>query len=471
MEHILKTLKKKEHAELVKKIYASKQEHVLDFWHELDELKREYHLNRLSSVDFELLERLIKENITSAFVDKKGREISPPPVIPIPRTKDERELNRQAVEAGEQALRQGEVAIFVVAGGQGSRLGYNGPKGMFPATPIKNKSLFQLFAEKILALNKLYSTKLPWFIMTSDENDSSTRSYFEEKKHFGLGKENIFIFQQGMIPALDQSGRLVLRQKHEIFMNPNGHGGSILALQMSGSIAEMKKRGIKYIFYFQVDNPLVIMADPAFIGYHILNQADMSAKVLPKAYPEEKVGVYGYINGKLGVIEYSDLTQEEMHAKDDKGNLLYNAGNPALHVISVDFVEKLNAGGLKLPYHVAHKKVETHMGEIDGIKFETFVFDAFAQARRYALMEVRREENFAPIKNKEGIDSPATARDMMINLFAEWLEAAGIDVPKKDGVVDGTIEISPLFALDKEEFVAKYKEHVRLLPGFELYIE
>jgi UDP-N-acetylglucosamine/UDP-N-acetylgalactosamine diphosphorylase len=471
MEHILKTLKKKEHIELVKKIFTSKQDHVLEFWHELDEIKRENHLNRLSKVDFELLARLIEENVHGEKVDKKGREISPPEVIGIPKTDKEKELYQKAKLAGEAALRKGEVAIFVVAGGQGSRLGYEGPKGMFEISPIRHKTLFQLFAEKIRAMSLRYNVALPWFIMTSEENDKATRAYFRDNDYFGLGRENIFIFQQGMIPAIDTSGKLVLKDKHEIFMNPNGHGGSLLALQISGATAEMRKRGIKYIFYFQVDNPLVIIADPLFIGYHILNNADMSAKVLPKTCPEERVGVYGYINGKMGVIEYSDLTPEEMYAKDGKGSLLYNAGNIAIHIISVDFVEKLNQGGLKLPYHVARKKIDSHKGEIDGIKFETFVFDAFAHAERYAILEVKREDNFAPVKNKEGVDSPSTAKEMMTAQAAEWLEAAGIIVPRKEGRPDGRLEISPLFALDKEEFVRKYKDRLRLLPGFEVYIE
>jgi len=471
MEHIIKDLKKKEHIDLVKKIFSSKQEHVLEFWHELDEIKRENHLNRLSKVDFELLAKLIRDNVDGQAVDRKGREIAPPKVIGLPHTPEEKELHQKARQAGEEALRNGEVAVFVVAGGQGSRLGYEGPKGMFPISPLRHKTLFQLFAEKIRAMSLRYNVAMPWFIMTSEENDKATRAYFQENDYFGLGKENIFIFQQGMIPAIDASGKLVLKDRHELFMNPNGHGGSILALQLSGATAEMKRRGIKHIFYFQVDNPLVIIADPMFIGYHILNKADMSAKVLPKVSPEERVGVYGYINGRMGVIEYSDLTKEEMYAKNSEGDLLYNAGNIAIHVLSVDFVEKLNSGGLRLPYHVARKKIDSHKGEIDGIKFETFVFDAFAEAERYAIVEVRREDNFAPVKNKEGIDSPMSAQEMMINQATEWLEAARIDVPRRGGKPDGKFEISPLFALDKEEFTRKYKNQLRLLHGFEVYIE
>lgn len=474
MERILKTLKKEEHKELVKKIFSSKQDHVLEFWHELDEIKRENHLEKLSKVDFELLAKLIKNNVEQPATDKKGREIAPPEVIGLPKTKEEKELYQKARQAGEEALRKGEVAIFVVAGGQGSRLGYEGPKGMFEISPVKHKTLFQLFAEKIKATENRYNTKLPWFIMTSEENDATTREYFRKNDYFGLGKENLFIFQQGAIPAITIAGKLVLKGKHELFMNPNGHGGSILALQTSGSLAEMRKRGIKYIFYFQVDNPLVIIADPLFIGYHILKQADMSAKVLPKAGPEERVGVYGYINGKMGVIEYSDLTKEEMYAKDRNGNLLYNAGNIAIHVLSVEFVERLSANGLKLPYHVARKKLESHTGEIDGIKFETFVFDAFGEAERYAILEVERKDNFAPVKNKDGVDSPATSQEMMIEQAAEWLEAAGVKVPMRAGKPDGKLEISPLFALDRDDFVRKYaqvKDKLRLLHGFEVYID
>ncbi len=472
MEKILSTLKKDKHKSTVKKIFDSNQEHVLKFWHELDEIKRDLHLEKLDNIDFSLLSDLIQKHISSPDMDKKKREISPLPYISLPANEEEIALRKEVRDLGEKAIKNGEVAVFVVAGGQGSRLGFDSPKGKFPITQIKNKTLFQLHAEKILALSKKYSTTIPWFIMTSEINHEETKKYFEDNNYFNLEKENIFIFKQGMMPAIDKNGKLILKDKHEVFTNPNGHGGSIMALYMSGAVKEMKKRGVKYLFYYQIDNPLVVIADPIFVGYHILNNAEMSAKAVAKSSPEEKVGVFGYIDNKPGVIEYSDLTDEEMRDTNSNGTLKYSAGSIAIHLFNVDFIEKENNEGLKLPFHVAKKKIKSIDGEIDGIKFETFVFDALADAKEIMILEVNRDTEFAPVKNKEGADSPDSARNMMNDMYADWLEEAGVEVPRDcDGIVDGKIEISPLFAVDLKEFLEKYKETPRLSPGFELYIE
>lgn len=466
MKKIIETVEKK-NIKLVQTVYENGQEGVFRYWNKLNEDEKTALLKDLKEVDFEQLNELIREHIVSPR-KKPKLNLSPPEVVCLPKTKEDINRHNKARERGIEAVRKGEVAIFVVAGGQGSRLGFDGPKGKLPITQIKKKTLFELFSEKIKAISKRYGVVIPWFIMTSEENDKETREYYEDNNYFAIDKKNVFIFKQGRIPSVDLNGKIILSSRYQLAMNPDGHGGSITALNKSGAIDFMKKRGIRYIFYHQVDNPLIVMADPIFIGYHILNKSEMSAKVLPKACPEEKVGVYGYMDGKLGVIEYSDLSKEDMYAQDSNGNLLYNSGNPAIHMINVGFIE--SSHGLSLPFHVAKKKIISVDGEIEGVKFETFIFDALGEADNPTLLEIRRDEEFSPTKNKEGVDSIESSRRMMNNFFGKWLEEIGIKIPRKEGNVNGDIEISPLYALDKEEFLKKYKDKPALNSGFRLYV-
>jgi UDP-N-acetylglucosamine/UDP-N-acetylgalactosamine diphosphorylase len=424
-------------------------------------------IDRLHNINFAYLHKLI-HNYLIKPIRKSVLNLSPVPVIGLPKTETERNKRLHAKSVGEEAIKKGKVAILVVAGGQGSRLGFDGTKGKFNISTIKKKSFFKLNAEKILALEKRYNTKLTWLVMTSESNDAETRDYFEENEFFGLQRENVFIFKQGMLPTVDTSGNVLMKSPYEPLMNPDGHGGCINAMVDSGGLNILKRRGIEYIFYYQIDNALIVMADPIFIGYHILNRSDMSGKVLPKAYPEEKIGIFGYDNKKMRVIEYSDLSREDMYAKDSNGNLLYSAGNIAIHIISVDFIERI--GSLLLPIHIARRKVTSIDGETEAIKFERFIFDAFAEANNPTLLEAKREDEFAPTKNMEGVDSINSARKMMTEFFATWLESAGIKVPRNGGYVFGNIEVSPLFALDREEFLERFSDNLKLDGGFSLYI-
>ena len=303
--------------------------------------------------------------------------------------------------------------------------------------------------------------------MTSKLNYQDIKFFFKRNNHFGLNEEDIFFFQQEMIPAIDRKGRLILDAIDHIFMSPNGHGGVLKALWDSGAIENMKQRGVEDIFYFQVDNVLTKICDPVFIGYHILHNADMSNKIVQKKYPEEKLGIICKINGKTGVMEYSDLSREDMFARNTNGELKYSAGSIAIHMLSVAFVEKLNRGGFKLPYHVAEKTIP-HLDKNgkyiipsnkNGIKFEAFIFDALPYANRTMSLEVAREQEFSPVKNRQGVDSPMTTRQDMCNLYGRWLEYAGFKIPCDDrDNVTIKIEISPLYALDKEDLIIKKKE-------------
>ncbi len=439
------------------------QGHVFRWWREISEQARNRLLDQLCSVDFNELEELYaawKENATP-LPDEK---LEPAEVIGIPQAPEEIAANRSARELGEKAIQAGEVALFLVAGGQATRLGIDIPKGAFQITPIKGKSIFEHHAEKIRALSRRYRARLPFYIMTSETNDEATRAFFEERDWFGLMPDDVFFFKQDMMPALDFNGRLMLDAKDHIFTSPNGHGGSITSLKNSGAVDDIKARGVRHIFYFQIDNVLIKMADPVFVGHHIGSGAEMSAKVAPKCGPEEKVGVVCRVGDKTAVVEYSDLPDEYKYATRADGSLKFTAGNLAIHMFDIRFVERLNEKGHSLPFHIAEKAVPflneegklVKPAEKNGLKFEKFVFDALPRARRTVILEVNRDEEFAPVKNARGSDSPETARTLMIQLYADWLERAGIEVPRRpDGRVRGLIEINPLFALDEEELKGK----------------
>ena len=431
-----------------------KQVHILKHYDGLDAAQRELFLNRLQDLDLELAVQLYGQ-----FSGEEGRKtpvsLDPPLILAVPSNPEEKAREEQARKLGESLIRNQEVAVLIVAGGQGSRLGFSGPKGKFPITPLKKKPLFQLFVETLRALQIRYGTDIPLLIMTSEENREETKEFFKRHRYWGLKKEKVHFFNQGILPTLTPRGELILKDSGELLANPDGHGGSLKALFTSGLAKALADQGISEIFYCQVDNPLVRMADPVFIGYHRQTEAEISTKVVRRQNLEEKVGIYGLVNGRPTIVEYSDLDPEDYRALDEKGRIRYWAGSTAIHVISLGFVKRLNEKGFALPYHRAVKSVEGvgregRMTEMSAWKFESFVFDAIPLAERTCCMEVAREEEFAPVKNRQGIDSPDTAQQALIRLHRSWLTQAGVEVPS--GV---QVEISPLFALDKEELAEK----------------
>jgi UDP-N-acetylglucosamine/UDP-N-acetylgalactosamine diphosphorylase len=260
-----------------------------------------------------------------------------------------------------------------------------------------------------------------------------------------------------MLPAITPDGNLILQNNLGLFTNPNGHGGSLKALYDSGVLEKLLQEGFTELFYCQVDNPLVKIADPVFLGYHATTRSEVSTKAVRRRSIEEKVGVYVSRNGKDAIIEYSDLSPEYMSALDERGNILYWAGNTAIHIFSLPFIKRINDHGFALPYHCARKNIDIidRNGKpacLDVWKFETFVFDAIPLADRTCCMEIARDEEFAPVKNKDGADSPETAQAAMIDLHRSWFIKAGVKV-----VPQAAIEISPLFALDEKELIQKIK--------------
>ena len=453
----------------IKDAFELGQSHIFRWWDEITPSEKKHLLEQTATIDFQFVHTLFNDNRQKTKNTLQG-DLVPPQIITVPKNASEQEVAQRARQIGEASLRSGEIAVLTVAGGHGTRLGSNGPKGTLPIAPISGKSVFQLHAEKIRAVQQKYLTCIPWYIMTSETTDRMTQKFFKSHQFFGLDPRQICFFTQGMFPVVDLYGKLLMNSKSNIVMSPNGHGGTIIALREKGILKDMEARGIKNIFYHQVDNVLIKIADPVFIGYHLKNEAEMSLKIVKKRHPEEKVGIVVHSNGHLQVIEYSELSREDMYARNGDGTLKYDAGNIAVHMISIDFLEKIYQQGDPLPFHSALKRVPclNENGDTinpeknNAIKFESFIFDVLKHVEKGVIMEVLREDEFSPIKNMDGENSPATARQDMINLFGRWLRNAGIPVPTdSQGNVIGLIEINPGFALDEEELRSKVDNHLQ----------
>jgi UDP-N-acetylglucosamine/UDP-N-acetylgalactosamine diphosphorylase len=445
------------------------QEHVFRFWNELSGPEKQQLLSRAGEIDLQEVSQLVELHVTGDGEHGGGfDDLEPAPYEPLPEHGGDAARWRQAVETGEQAIRDGRVAAFTVAGGQGTRLGYDGPKGTFPVTPVTHKTLFQVFAEKIARSSEKYGVRIPWFLLTSEINDAATREAFEHADYFGLPREDVHFIVQGLVPAVDHKGKILLSGKDTIAMTPDGHGGSLRALVRSGAVDIMKEQGIDCISYFQVDNPLIPCIDPAFIGFHLHGESELSSKMIPKAYALEKVGHFCTRNGQFEVIEYSDLPEEKQQETLEDGGLRFNAGSVAIHVFDREFIARVGGGatGASLPFHRADKKIPFINDEgamVDpespnGIKFEMFVFDALPLAKNPVIIEGSRSQNFSPVKNAEGVDSPQTCKDDQLRMFAGWLKDAGVDLEIDDtGLPSITFEISPRFAADREDFLSQWK--------------
>jgi UDP-N-acetylglucosamine/UDP-N-acetylgalactosamine diphosphorylase len=443
--------------DLMHRLKLQRQEHVLLGWEGLDQRRRAALVDQLAGIDLDEVGRLYAARDEPVAVPTADR------LAPVP-TETAVTIDAATVRLGHEALARGELAVLLVAGGQGSRLGFDRPKGVFPIGPVSNKTLFHVHADKVHALGRRYGRPVPFLVMTSPATHADTTAYFQEQAYFGVGRDNVYFFQQGTMPAVDiATGRLLLEAPGVVFTSPNGHGGTLTALSESGVLDEVAGRGVRHVFYFQVDNPLVKVGDPAFLGRHIAKKSEASSKAIAKAYAKEKMGVLALIDGRCGIVEYSDLP-EELAQMTENGRLVYRAGSPAIHLFDLEFLRRVTQGEDRLPYHVARKKVPHVDGDgrvvtpkaENALKFEMFVFDALPLADRWLVMESPREEEFSPVKNADGVDSPATAKRAMSNLAGAWLEAAGATVVRDaDGNVAVPVEVSPRFALDADELKAR----------------
>ncbi len=453
------------HAALKESFEQAGQGHVFRFWDRLIEEERDALCAQAAQIDLSEVDRLVKELVFgdgAHGVDLS--DLAPAPYIPLSGNGGKADDWAEATQLGEDALRAGRVAAFVVAGGQGTRLGFNGPKGTYPVTPVRKHSLFQVFAEKIKAASTRYGKPIPWFIMTSNLNYEATVRFFEQHAFFGLDEDTVHFFQQGLMPAVDYDGKILLETPGRIAMTPDGHGGSLRALVRSGAVAKMEEAGIDVISYFQVDNPLVKCIDPAFIGFHLKAESEMSSKMLPKRHSKEKLGHFCTQRGKTVIVEYSDMPDELTEATDEQGNLRYIAGSIAIHTLSRDFIKRMGGNDVSasLPFHRADKKIQTVTDEghpikpesPNGVKFEMFVFDALPFAQQPVILETAREDDFSPVKNAEGADSPQTCREDQLREYTRWLKAAGVEIDTDGaGLPAASFEISPLFADSERTFV------------------
>ncbi|HEY8154168.1 MAG TPA: UDPGP type 1 family protein [Myxococcota bacterium] len=412
------------------------QSHVFRFWDRLDAAARSELLAQAASIDLPAVLRALAEARQPAAPDV--RKLEPPAVERLPEHGGDAARWSQAREGGEAALRAGRVAAVVVAGGQATRLGYDGPKGLFPIGPVTQRSLFELQAQKLRGLARRYGKRVPWYVMTSEATDAATRAFFQRSRHFGLREDEVFFFRQGMVPSFDFENRIVLEQPGRIMLNPDGHGGSLTALHASGALDDMQRRGIDTLFYYQVDNPLVQICDPVYLGFHFGSGAEMSCKVVRKLDPMEKVGVLARADAETLVIEYTELTDECRHARDARGELRFWAGNMALHIFSLPFLRRVAGSADRwLRFHASEKKIPTVDDQgrpvaprvPNGRKLERFVFDALPAASAVCVVETSREREYSPVKNADGSDSPATARQALSNRYRHWLAAAGIELP------------------------------------------
>lgn len=456
------------------------QENVLRFYDKLDAAGQKQLAGQIEALDLNYIKQLAETQVKVKAALDLPTEIKPVAAYPNKPDASRRGLYADAERRGRELLRAGKVAAFLVAGGQGTRLGYDGPKGEYPVTPVKNKPLFQVFAEQLIAHGKEYGTPVPWYIMTSDTNDAATKAFFQKHNYFGLDPKNVTFFVQGMMPAFAYDGTLLLAERDSLALAADGHGGSLRALAKTGALADMKRRGVEHLSYFQVDNPLVHVIDPLFIGLHDLTGSEMSSKAIPKANALEKVGNFVIGDGKTQVIEYSDLPEALAIQTNADGSLKFNVGSIGIHALRVSFVEHLNAEGqLKLPWHRAEKKVPyiDANGQMvkpekpNAVKLEQFVFDAIPLAKNAIVYTTERAEEFSPVKNAEGVDSPATSRRDQVRRAARWLSEAGVNVPQKHGEPDATIEISPLYAANQQQLSKHDLSSVTIKSGQSVYLE
>lgn len=435
------------------------QGHVLANWGRLDATAQAGLLKQIGELDVETIARiraLLGAKPSGAGVPAHS-DIVPAPVVSL-------SADGQAAPrlAGEHALRDGKVGVILVAGGQGTRLGYDGPKGTYALGPVTGASLFEIHARKILALEREFGTRIPFYIMTSEGNDADTRRFFKDKAFFGLEPDRVKFFVQGTLPAFWPDGRMVMEAPGRLFLAPDGHGGILTALKRTGMIEDMERRGLTTLFYFQVDNPLVEIADPVFIGLHLQRGAEMSLKVCAKRDPSEGLGVVVVRGSRQAVVEYTELTEDQKKARRADGDLVFKFGSVAIHIFSLAFLKQEATAGL--PLHQAHKKVSycDEAGKTckpdkpNAFKFEKFIFDALPDAGAALILEFAREDEFAPVKNAAGEDSPATARAAMMEKWARWLTVAGVKVPRDaKGGLAHKIEIDPVYANGIRELKAR----------------
>ena len=392
------------------------QEHLLNHYNGLDEKKKEILLEQINEIDFELINKLYDS--TKEQKINTNDKITPIEYLDKFKLKDQYKYYESI---GKKAIQEGKLAAVTMAGGQGTRLGHSGPKGTYDIGLDSHKSLFELLSDNLKEEGKKYGVIIPWFIMTSRENNKDTVEFFEKHRYFGYKKDkNIFFFEQGELPMMDTEGKILIGEDGLIKLAADGHGGIYESLVKSKMTKKMRELGVLLVFIGGVDNCLVKMVDPVLMGIAIDKKVTVACKSVVKANPHEKVGVFCKRNGRPNVIEYSEITDEMAEATDENGELLYGESHILCNLFSIDAIERM--GAEPLPYHVAFKNAKyiDKEGNLvvpdspNAYKFEAFLFDAFGEVDDMAVLRVKREEEFAPVKNSDekGVDCPSTAREL-----------------------------------------------------------
>jgi UDP-N-acetylglucosamine/UDP-N-acetylgalactosamine diphosphorylase len=467
-------------SELFERLKTFGQEHLITFWDVLSESERNTLAAQLNSIDFKVIAELYARRnepveslaLADRVSDPTGYKFSTV-TDPTPCKTSKPITASEAVNAGTDILRDGKVAFALVAGGQGSRLGFPHPKGMYPVGPVSNATLFQFHFEKVLAIARRFGKRVPYCIMTSPATHTETVDFLKGKNYFGLPADDVFIFCQGTMPAVSMDdGTVLLDSKGSVALSPDGHGG-MLAAMTKGSpsvLTQLRNRGIDYLFYNQVDNPLVRIGSPEFLGYHLLSGSELTSQVIRKRLPTDKVGNIVEVDGRLYVIEYSDLPESVGKQTNADGSLKIWAGSIAVHVFNTELLARCSQTASSLPFHYARKKVpfvevksgrHTPLGERvlpdkeNAIKFEQFIFDLLPSAKNAMVVEVDPSNHYAPLKNAPGsaLDSPETVKRDISAMHSAWLKQSGAVI--REGM---PIEISPLFADSSEEVAKKIEQ-------------
>lgn len=395
------------------KIYN--QEHIISLLNKLDETKQKELIEQISKIDFHQIMELYDN--TKKEIEIKENKIES--IDYLDKEKLSREQKEEFEKIGEASIRNGEYAVVTMAGGQGTRLGHSGPKGTFKLDVYgKGKYLFEILAENLKEANKKYEITIPWYIMTSKDNNDETLAFLEKNNYFGYPKNNVILFEQGELPLIDEQGKLLINKDMKIKEASDGNGGVFSSLRTTGMLSDMKERNIKWVFIGGVDNVILKMADVILLGMAIKQGVQIASKSVVKANPHEKVGVFCRMNGHPKVIEYSELPEKMAEEVDVNGELRYGESHIMCNLFSIEAIEKVSKETLM--YHSAFKKnsyIDENGREVipdvpNSYKFESFIFDSFEFFDDIAILRGKREDDFAPVKNKEGVDSPKTAKEL-----------------------------------------------------------
>ena len=392
-----------------------KQEHIITLLETLSKTKQDELIKQIQTINFEQITELY--NNTKKEIEFKESKIEP--LKYLDKAKLTATQKNEFDELGIITVKAGEYAVVTMAGGQGTRLGHKGPKGTFKLDVYgKGKYLFEILTENLKEANQKYGVTIPWYIMTSRENNRETVEFLEKNNYFGYDKNFVTIFTQSELPLVNEQGKLLIGKDFKIKEASDGNGGTYSSLRASGCLADMKKRGIKWVFIGSVDNVLLKMVDVTLLGMAKSKRVQIASKSVAKANPQEKVGVFCKMNGHPKVIEYTELPEAMAKQRDRQGELKYGESHIMCNLYTIDAIEKISQE--TLIYHSAHKKnsyidengVEIIPEEPNSYKFEAFIFDAFEFFDDIAILRGSREEDFAPVKNEDGVDSPRTAKEL-----------------------------------------------------------